>query len=208
MFLYTRYHAVVVADVLTVQRMILANTVVNRIIAAGINVIKIGVTLTDYSFPNKSLCRHNVRHLICIRCILRAPININLAGISILKDSSNKEFDFIRRNCLIIGGRIIIPIRLVTRAQNISNFKRSARLNTITSVSRPRPDGINRNLFGRSIEPTIHKLEFAMSPISTKVAITFAREREHNHFISYTFGGKCGSRTNADKCREAHYNGK
>lgn len=97
------YHTVVVADILTVKRMVLAYTVVYCIIATRINVVKVAVTLTDNCFPNESLCCHNVCKFVCVACILSAPLATYTTRITILKNSTNKQFDFIGRNCFIIG---------------------------------------------------------------------------------------------------------
>ena len=91
------------ADILTVQGVILTYTVIDRIITSGINVVEIGISFTDYRFPNKSLRGHDMSHLIRIICILRTPINIYLAGVTVLEDSTDEEFDLICGDCLVVG---------------------------------------------------------------------------------------------------------
>ena len=94
---------VVAADILTVKRVVLAYTVVYCIIAARINVVKVAVTLTDNRFPNKSLCCHNVSHLIRIGGVLRTPINIYRSGVTVLKDTTDEQLDLVSRNGLVVG---------------------------------------------------------------------------------------------------------
>ena len=103
MLLHIGNDTVVVADILTVKRMVLAYTVVYCIITARINVVKVAVTLTDNRFPNKSLCCHNVSHLIRIGGVLRTPINIYRSGVAVLKDTTDEQLNLVSRNGLVVG---------------------------------------------------------------------------------------------------------
>ena len=205
MFLYIGYHAVVVRNILAVQRMILRNTVINCIIATSVHMIEVAVTLANNSFPNQGLCSHHVRHLICISCILRSPFSCNRAGISVLENTTDKQLDFVCRNCFVVGRGIIIPVVFVTRRHHITDVQRRTGLDTVACRTIPGANRVCGDFTGRTCRPTIHIVKLRMTPVAAIICVTFTREGHHYNGVGFTgFSGKGGCGTHAYHSRKAH----
>jgi len=206
--LHVGFHAVVVRNELTVQRMVGCDTVFYRIVAAGINVVEVRVTLTDDGFPNKRLCCHNVCQLICIGGILRTPFGCYRSGVAVLEDSTDEQFDLICFDGLVIGRGIVVPIGFITLGHHVADGERCTRFDTVTGIAVPRADGVNRDFLGLACEPAVHIVEFAMPPIGAVVIVAFTGECHHYHLIGFGFSCKSSCRSHPDKSGKAHHYGK
>ena len=64
MALNTCRNGIVVAHDLTVQRVVRADLLHDGALAARADLVEIGITLTDDSFPNQKLCGNSVSQLV------------------------------------------------------------------------------------------------------------------------------------------------
>jgi hypothetical protein len=108
MALNTGNDAVVIRINFTFQRMIRTNNRFNSVFTARAHMIKVRITLTDNSFPNKKLCCDCMSHHISI-VSLRFPRRGDITLITVLHDSAEQNFNVIRLNGVVVLAGVIVP---------------------------------------------------------------------------------------------------
>ena len=194
---------IVVTHDLRPQRMVCADDTQNSVIAAGINVTEIGVTLTDDGFPYQDLRSDNIRELFCIFAVLTAPRTRDGSGIAVFQNTTNMKLHSVAINRMIIFGRKDVPIGLVLLNQPVTDSKRRTGLDTVAGISIPRSDGINGVAVDIPGSPTVHIVLSFMSPICAIVCVAVTGKGEHGNF-GFLSGGKSRRGPEADHSGEAH----
>ena len=132
-------NAVVVGHDFTFQR-VSGNLVENGIFTAGTQLVEIVISLADNRFPNEKLRRNQVAEIIRTG-VVGTPACGNIAGISVLHDSSNEEFDRVRSNGIVKVVGIVIPEIFVFLGQGIAGLLRNAGFNAVTGLTFVAADG-------------------------------------------------------------------
>lgn len=151
-----------------------------RIIAAGIDLAEVAVTLTDHGFPDLQLCCYGVSQLIAA-LVLGAPVQRDRTGIAVLQDTTNEDLDFIGTDSAVQFRRVIVPKVFILSRKGIAGILRNTGFNTVADVSFVGVHSADIGIVGLPGTPAIHIVQIGMTPIRRR---NWRRHREESR--SYT----------------------
>ena len=125
------YHAVVPGTETAVQGIARSDSGLHSVLSAGTDEIEACVAFTDDCFPYQDLCRHQMRKLIRVGCILGSPGCRDVSLIAVLHDAPQKDLDGIRRDRVVIAGGIVVPEVLAKARIRVSDVSCYAWLNAV-----------------------------------------------------------------------------
>ena len=192
---------VVVAHDLAVQGMLGADGVQYRIVTAGIDFVEVAVTLTDNGFPNHQLCGDCIGQLVTA-LVLGTPVQRNLAGITILENTTDKGLDLIGTDGVVQFRGVVIPEVLVTIGKHITCILRNTGFDTVADVALVRVHGTDIGVVGLTGTPAVHIVQIGMTPFAAVIGIAVTGKADHIHFGLFASCISRGSKT--EHRREAH----
>ena len=141
---------VVVAHDLAAQRVIGTDLVKDCGITAGVDLVEIGVTLTNHRFPNQKLCRHGVGQLIRVLAFLSAPTCRDCSRVAILHDASDQQLNVIGRDRFVVAGRVVVPKALIPLGQLVADIEGNAGFDAVANRPVIGSHGAHDGLAGRA----------------------------------------------------------
>ena len=106
------------------------------------------------------------------------------AGVAMLHNTPDEQLHIIGGNGAVEIRGEVIPKGFILAGIAVAGFLRCPRLNAVADITVIRIERADNCEVGRPKKPTVHKLEFGMSPLAAviEIGIAISRERDEIDF--------------------------
>ena len=201
---YIGFDGIIVAVDAVIQGMLGGHRIQDGIVAAGIDLAEVAVTLTHDGLPDQQLGCYRIGQGVAAG-VLGTPAERNRAGVAILQDTTDEGLDLIAGDGGIQFFGEVVPEVFIPAGEYLAGVLRNAGFDAIADITIIGVHCPDVGVAALGCDPAVHVVQFRVAPA---IEVRFAVTGKADHVdLSFLTGGMGGERAAAQKCHEAHHHG-
>ena len=174
------------------EGMLLVEVTQHGIIAAGIDLVEVGITFAHNGLPDQQLGGDGVGQLVSVGGVLGTPVQADITGIAVLEDPTDEQLDLVRGEHIVVVGGVVVPEVFALLLELVAGILGDTGLDAVADLGRVGADGTDVGVPAPGGMPAVLEGQGTVAPVIVIGTVALTGEGDHKDFVRHIRGGVGG----------------